>query len=202
MEEDTCNIHTKSLEDKNSYKIENEIPASSISGSSYDEIYKTCIEYYGELKKLNLNKESKISLSVEDFIVLNDLVTETNSYSSYLILNGYYLEGAILIQLNLKNINSMIKFTRISFKTGFNEEKINKNKIDTLLYPFSLKLIALELKFHLLFKIQKNYEEAEKLLKDIIKIQDVLQMPKFNIGASTFFMAIVKFCKIIFHKIN
>jgi hypothetical protein len=200
MEDDY--IESKNLEDKNIYKIENEIPPSSVSKSSYGDLYKTCTEYHSELKKLNLNKESKLSLSMEDFIVLNDLVIETNSYSSYLILNGYYLEGAKLIQLNLKNINFMIKFTRISFNTGFNEEKINKNKIDILLYPFSLKLTALELKFYLFFNVQKNYDEAEKLLNEIIKIQNVLQMPKFNTGSSTFFMAIVKFCKIKFHNIN
>ncbi len=201
MEED--NNVSESVKDRKMYSLENEIPPSSNSGSSYHEVYKICREYYSELKKLNVNKEINNKLSKEDLIVLNDVINETNSYSSYLMSNGFSFEGAKLNQINLKIINVMIRVLSTSVNTSSsNINDLNKNKIDFLLYPFSLKLSALEIKFHLLFNIQKNYTESEKLLTEIINIENVLQMPRFNIGSSTFFMAIVKFCKIRLHKIN
>jgi hypothetical protein len=173
-----------------------ELPVTSISENSYRDFYKICKAYYQELKIANSNNTK---LSKDDVIVLNDLIKEMNSYVSILIQNNFTEEGKKLNHLCIKMINELLKiFTNPSevYKNRTNENKMNK-----LLYPFTLKLAALEMKFQINFHFVNNYEESEKTINEVIKVQNILQLQKYHIGCSTFYLAVVKFCKKYLNKI-
>ena len=115
---------------------------------------------------------------------------EVNLLSMEMISTGSILEARNLNQICIKIINLLLKI----LNSNVTEDQ-NKNKIVFLFYPFSLKLSALETKFHLLFIIEKNYVESEKLLIEIINIQNTIKISSFNRGSSRFYLAILKFCK-------
>ncbi len=155
--------------------------------NSFNEMLKISFECFQELKLILCDKKI---LSKDDIIVLNDIIIEVNSLSIEMISTGSILEARNLNQICIKIINLLLKILNSNVA-----EDHNKNKIDYLFYPFSLKLAALEIKFHLLFMIEKNYIESEKLLLEIINIQNAMKMSSFNRGSSRFYLAILKFCK-------
>ena len=55
--------------------------------------------------------------------------------------------------------------------------------------------MILETNFQLIFNVENNYKDAGKILDEIMRIQNIVQTPRFNLGCSTFYLAIIKFSK-------
>jgi hypothetical protein len=191
------NINNNSHTNNTNSKLETQLPNSPTSERSFSDFYKITKAYHKELKNVTSNNQN---LSKDDVIVLNDLVRELNSYINILVRYNFIEEGKVLLLLGIKISDFLLK---IFNNLVSNEDKSNllnnmnsvQNKI---LFPFSLKLLILESKFNLHFNVENNYEESENVLNEIIKIQNIIRLPKFNLGCSTFYMAMIKFCKNFF----
>jgi hypothetical protein len=182
-------------------------PRSTYSENSFKDFLKICKAYYKELKHFNKeateDKEREIKhpqeLSKDDMIVLNDLIKEIILYSNLLLKNKFFEETKKMIKIGEKICDVLLKNLNNGKDGQINPQNISQNNIHSLkiVYPLSLKLQILEIKFDLHFNSQNNFEDAEKILLEIIKIQNILHLPKFNLGCSNFYLAMVKFCKII-----
>lgn len=202
MEENksSSNIYEYSPEEGPSYnqnkipysesKNETDIPRSISSNKSFKDFYKICKAYYHELRDIHSQNEN---LSKDDIVVLNDLIKEINGYSSLLMKNNFIQEARRLLKICVKIVDFLLKIINYNTKED-GTERNSKNSVSALYhYPLSLKLMVLETKFDLHFNVESNYEESEKLLDEIIRIQNIIQMPRFNLGCSIFYLAIIKF---------
>jgi hypothetical protein len=194
-------------------QINNQIPRSSQSENSFKDFLKICKAYYKELKNLfSISTQDNLILSQDDFIVLNDLIKEVISYTNILVKNSFFDEIKKLIKMGEKicdmllkilnrgdNLESSLNYKQLPNQISNSEKDFNKNYIDSfslkINYSLSMKLQILEIKFDYLFNSINNYEEAEKVLLEIIKIQNILQLSKFNLACSNFYLAMIKFCK-------
>lgn len=170
-----------------------QIPKSGISDNSFKNFLKICRAYENEL--MHISKSQSPSLSKDDIIVLDDLIKEITAYSGNLVKQNYSQYAKKIIEIGLKMVDYLLKI--------FNVINLQKNLHDRLNFPLTLKLILLESYFGISFKNDKNYFESEKIIKDIIEIQkDFLSLPQFNIACSTFYLGVIKFCKLIPFNIN
>ncbi len=190
-------------------KLTNEIPNSLTSNKSYKDFYKICKAYYHELKDYNSKNRTLVK---SDIIVLNDLVKEINTYTLELIKTGSHIEEAkSIIKIGLKITDYLLKILHSYIKseevrnnnsslrsdnTSSNYRKNNTTNNKLSDYPLSLKLMLLETKFHISFNIELNYNDAEKIIEEVMRIQNIIKASRFNLGCSVFYLGIIKFSKL------
>ena len=168
------------------------IPPSIYSNNSFKDFCRITKAYYKELKTVNKNNGT---IGKDDMSVINNLMTESNEYSSILIKEQHLKEANKLNKLTSKIVEIILQiFTKIHESENKMNNNLNLPTTSILFYPLFLKLSTLETKFQLVFQVEENYEEAEKIIQEVLKLQIALQLPKFNIGCSTFYSALIKFC--------
>jgi hypothetical protein len=153
-------------------------------GKSFEDFYRLCKSYHKELKSINLNNET---LSKDDLIVLNDLIKEITAYTTEHIKLGSNTKATQFVEVNTKIIDVLLLISNNVTEGSSNSKKMS--------YILSLKLNNLENKFQILYNEDK-YEDAEKVLMEIINIQEILKLPQYNIANSVFYLAVIKYCKI------
>jgi hypothetical protein len=151
----------------------------------FDNFYKLCKSNYKKLKSININNES---LTKYDIIVLNDLIKEITEYTSEHIKSNQNTKATQFVELNTKIIDVLLLINNTNSDNTNNSKKIS--------YILSLKLANLENKFQIYYNEDK-YDEAEKVLLEIINIQEILKLPQYNIANSIFYLAVIKYCKIL-----
>lgn len=164
-----------------------------VGDKSYKDFYKICRAYYKEIKNVNANN---LKLSKDDVIVINDVIKELNSYTNILLKNDFLNESKKLIKIGLKTTDLLIKLFN-------NVYRVDSNPADTtpkIVYPLSLKLALLETNFHIIFNIENDYEESEQILTEIVNIQNILQLPRYYLGCSKLYMAMLKYFKNYIHE--
>lgn len=178
--------NTDSKSKNNLLKRDITLPKSPTYSNTYKDFLKILKAYYKELKRYDINS---CFLSKDDIFVINDLLTESFSYINNLIQIKYFAEVKPMIKYCEKIIDCLIK----KFNYSNNGKETKK-----ITYLFALKLQILEIKFDMVFNIEGLYEESEKIILEILSLQNILNMPTFNVACSYFYYALVKFCKFIF----
>lgn len=186
-------MQNKAEKKKEKEKTEKKFPKSPFSGNSLKDFAKICRAYYNEV--MHVSKQDKPNLSQNDLIVVDNLLQEVLVYSEQLIHLSYINEAKSLIELGLVISDFLLK---IFGSIPENKDKV-KNLKEKLNYPLSKKLILLEANFNVLFKLEKNFSDAEKNLEEIIELQQYLNLPIYNLASSKFYMALINF---YINKIN
>jgi hypothetical protein len=172
------------------------IPFSPHSEKSFKDFVKTSKAYYQELKNLESSLPN-FSLSKDEVIVLNDILKEVKIYSEVLLKNEIIIESKKLIKIGEKTCDLIIKiFSNKSEnhdKDKSRYEKETNNTLACLKWALALKLSILEVKFNIIFNFEHLYDESHNLIEEIYNLQSILNLPKFNLGCSTFFKALMKF---------
>ena len=156
-------------------------PKSSRSNNTFKDFFKICRAYYDELMHLSKNKEP--SLSQKDIIILSDVIDEIVTYSNELISNNFITQakdllniGLVISDFLLKIFQKMIEEYQLKLKKDDKENiNINHTLSEKLRYPLSLKLRLLKSNFKIIITYDKDYQYAEKNLKEIIEIQIYLK---------------------------
>ena len=154
------------------------MPYILISNISFEDFIKICKQYSNILSTLNSDKTNNF-FNKEDILVINDIINEIIFYSKELLNNDFINEAKEIIDIGI-NISD-------NFYQLFIKEK------KTLTHPLKMKLLMLEANFNLNFKYLKDNSYSEKILLKIIEIQKILQLSKFNLGSSYFYLGIIYF---------
>jgi hypothetical protein len=170
------------------------IPFSPHSEKSFKDFVKTSKAYYQELKNLETSLPN-FSLCKDEAIVLNDILKEVKTYSEVLLKNEMIIESKKLIKIGEKTCDLIIKIfsNKSENQDKSRYEKETNNTLACLKWALALKLSILEAKFNIIFNFEHLYDESHNLIQEIYNLQSILNLPKFNIGCSTFFKALVKF---------
>lgn len=157
------------------------------------ESYKELIDIIENYTKEFISIQNKPSppLSKDDILVINDLFQE-------IILVSQNLQKAELLEESKTILTFSIlcaeEFEKVLLSIPILKEKLKKKtKIDKSSYIQEIKLILLELKCDVVLKIENNYEESHEILKKIIEIQKILDIPSINFSQTLYYMSIVKF---------
>lgn len=170
------------------------IPKAPYSDYSFPDYIKVLKAYLKELKDLNITNSR---LSQEDVLVLNDLISESNTYIAKLADCGLLKEGFEILDTNEKLIASFfLVFKNIVINNNSNNSKIlnniNKNisntnnannninnNNDNLLttnqlvsLPFVMKLSTLERKFNLYLSTYFKEKSINPNSKDLLSLID------------------------------
>ena len=183
MKKDRENIQKETNDD-------DKIPKSP-SNNTFRDFNKICRAYYDEL--MHISKNEKPSLSEIDTLVINDLIHEIENYSNNLLKNNYVQPAKKIIDIGLVITDFFLKIFGGMSELSNNYKVYDSKLTDILKYPLSLKLLLLKANFNILINYEKDYENGEKNLNEIIEIQLYLKSSSYNLASSKFHMAKIKY---------
>jgi len=183
MKKDRENIQKETNDD-------DKIPKSP-SNNTYRDFNKICRAYYDEL--MHISKSERPSLSEIDTLVINDLIHEIENYSNNLLKNNYVQPAKKIIDIGLVITDFFLKIFGGMSELSNNYKVYDSKLTDILKYPLSLKLLLLKANFNILINYEKDYENGEKNLNEIIEIQLYLKSSSYNLASSKFHMAKIKY---------
>ena len=178
-------------------EIEKNLPISEKSKNTFKDFYKICRAYYNEL--LHISKTDNPSLSRNDILILADLIDEIITYSTELLNLNFISSPKKLLETGLVISDFLLTiFQKMADEYNIKDkDKENTNSKKTLnekmKYPFSLKLKLLKLHFKILLEKDKDYISAEKNLKEIIEIQNMIKASNYNLASSKFWLAKIEY---------
>ena len=167
-------------------EIINRIPKTSTNRYSFKDFIKIIDAYSTVLSKIIKHCNNNIRFSKNDVFIIKDLVIEISNYSKELSYNNFINESKYVIEIGTNITENFYTINSNSNSNGIRE-------IDFLRNPLLLKLFILEAKFNLYFKYIKDYNISKKIILEIIEIQKILDLSKFNIGSSYFYLGLVNF---------
>jgi len=183
MKKDRENIQKETNDD-------DKIPKSP-SNNTFRDFNKICRAYYDEL--MHISKSERPSLSEIDTLVINDLIHEIENYSNNLLKNNYVQPAKKIIDIGLVITDFFLKIFGGMSELSNNYKVYDSKLTDILKYPLSLKLLLLKANFNILINYEKDYENGEKNLNEIIEIQLYLKSSSYNLASSKFHMAKIKY---------
>lgn len=183
MKKDRENIQKENNDD-------DKIPKSP-SNNTFKDFNKICRAYYDEL--MHISKSEKPSLSEIDTLVINDLIHEIENYSNILLNNNYVQPAKKIIDIGLVITDFFLKIFGGMSELSNNYKVYDSKLTDILKYPLSLKLLLLKANFNILINYEKDYDNGEKNLNEIIEIQLYLKSSSYNLASSKFHMAKIKY---------
>ena len=173
-------------------------PETKNNNSEHDDIYTTyndlsyaIDDYIKELKKINLPLSTSSAISKEDVIVIYDIIKEVIDSIEELVKSELIEEAKSIIDKALLLLNEYE--TALNALPIIKEEMNNNNKIDKSILAKQLRLALLEHKCNIVLLIETNYEESDRVVKEIIEMQNELQLPPKCLNKYLYYMAIVKF---------
>ena len=180
-------------------EIEKKPPKTSKSKNTFKDFLKICRAYYDELMHISKTKEP--SLSKKDIIILTDLIDEVVSYSNELLAEDFIKQakqlldiGLVISDFFLEIFGKMVEEYQAKEKNNENKKNnINNSLSEKLKYPLSLKLRLLKSNFKVIIGQDKDYQNAEKNLKEIIEIQMYLKSSNYNLASSKFWLAKIEY---------
>lgn len=164
-------------------------------------------------KSTNSNKEeppisTKVKLKYKDFLALilyykKRIMKQTLPLCKNDMTVIHDLLSEVIDYITL--LSSMIEFSNereqlyaIAMDIINHLDSISKSDTQPS-YPIKMKIKLYETRFALFFNQIKDFNQAEIILNDIIKIQNENNFPMFNQASSWFFAALVQFRKILFN---
>ena len=173
-------------------------PGTKNNNSEHDDIYTTyndlsyaIDDYIKELKKINLPLSTSSAISKEDVIVIYDIIKEVIDSIEELVKSELIEEAKSIIDKALLLLNEYE--TALNALPIIKEKMNNNNKIDKSILAKQLRLALLEHKCNIVLLIETNYEESDRVVKEIIEMQNELQLPPKCLNKYLYYMAIVKF---------
>ena len=173
-------------------------PGTKNNNSEHDDIYTTyndlsyaIDDYIKELKKINLPLSTSSTISKEDVIVIYDIIKEVIDSIEELVKSELIEEAKSIIDKALLLLNEYE--TALNALPIIKEKMNNNNKIDKSILAKQLRLALLEHKCNIVLLIETNYEESDRVVKEIIEMQNELQLPPKCLNKYLYYMAIVKF---------
>ena len=173
-------------------------PETKNNNSEHDDIYTTyndlsyaIDDYIKELKKINLPLSTSSAISKEDVIVIYDIIKEVIDSIEELVKSELIEEAKSIIDKALLLLNEYE--TALNALPIIKEKMNNNNKIDKSILAKQLRLALLEHKCNIVLLIETNYEESDRVVKEIIEMQNELQLPPKCLNKYLYYMAIVKF---------
>lgn len=173
-------------------------PGTKNNNSEHDDIYTTyndlsyaIDDYIKELKKINLPLSTSSAISKEDVIVIYDIIKEVIDSFEELVKSELIEEAKSIIDKALLLLNEYE--TALNALPIIKEKMNNNNKIDKSILAKQLRLALLEHKCNIVLLIETNYEESDRVVKEIIEMQNELQLPPKCLNKYLYYMAIVKF---------
>ena len=173
-------------------------PGTNNNNSEHDDIYTTyndlsyaIDDYIKELKKINLPLSTSSAISKEDVIVIYDIIKEVIDSIEELVKSELIEEAKSIIDKALLLLNEYE--TALNALPIIKEKMNNNNKIDKSILAKQLRLALLEHKCNIVLLIETNYEESDRVVKEIIEMQNELQLPPKCLNKYLYYMAIVKF---------
>ena len=173
-------------------------PGTKNNNSEHDDIYTTyndlsyaIDDYIKELKKINLPLSTSSAISKEDVIVIYDIIKEVIDSIEELVKSELIEEAKSIIDKALLLLNEYE--TALKALPIIKEKMNNNNKIDKSILAKQLRLALLEHKCNIVLLIETNYEESDRVVKEIIEMQNELQLPPKCLNKYLYYMAIVKF---------
>ena len=174
------------------------LPGTKNNNSEHDDIYTTyndlsyaIDDYIKELKKINLPLSTSSAISKEDVIVIYDIIKEVIDSIEELVKSELIEEAKSIIDKALLLLNEYE--TALNALPIIKEKMNNNNKIDKSILAKQLRLALLEHKCNIVLLIETNYEESDRVVKEIIEMQNELQLPPKCLNKYLYYMAIVKF---------
>ena len=173
-------------------------PGTKNNNSEHDDIYTTyndlsyaIDDYIKELKKINLPLSTSSAISKEDVIVIYDIIKEVIDSIEELVKSELIEEAKSIIDKALLLLNEYE--TALNALPIIKQKMNNNNKIDKSILAKQLRLALLEHKCNIVLLIETNYEESDRVVKEIIEMQNELQLPPKCLNKYLYYMAIVKF---------
>ena len=173
-------------------------PGTKNNNSEHDDIYTTyndlsyaIDDYIKELKKINLPLSTSSAISKEDVIVIYDIIKEVIDSIEELVKSELIEEAKSIIDKALLLLNEYE--TALNALPIIKEKMNNNNKLDKSILAKQLRLALLEHKCNIVLLIETNYEESDRVVKEIIEMQNELQLPPKCLNKYLYYMAIVKF---------
>ena len=178
--------------------MDNQPGIKKLNKSEHDDIFTTYNEltfaiddYIKELKKINLPLPTSSAISKEDVIVVYDIIKEVIDSIEEFVKSDLIEEAKSIIDQSLLLLN---EYEIVLNALPIIKEKMNKkNKIDKSILAKQLRLALLEHKCNIVLLIEVNYEESDRVIKEIIEMQNELQLPPKCLNKYLYYMAIVKF---------
>ena len=159
--------------------------------TTYNDLSYAIDDYIKELKKINLPLSTSSAISKEDVIVIYDIIKEVIDSIEELVKSELIEEAKSIIDKALLLLNEYE--TALNALPIIKEKMNNNNKIDKSILAKQLRLALLEHKCNIVLLIETNYEESDRVVKEIIEMQNELQLPPKCLNKYLYYMAIVKF---------